>query len=111
MIGIGKAFGFSVPPRVDLNLSARGDKSSSRQKKRPRAQEDADNGSSGDHLFHSQLEKIILLYTDIINNFTNVTQVGQRRMSTCPRDTPSVPTIPTAKEQLGTKDSSCDNLT
>ena len=24
--GIGKAFGFSVPPRVDLNFSARGDK-------------------------------------------------------------------------------------
>ena len=66
MIGIGKAIGFSVPPRVDLNLSARGDKSSSRQKKRPRAQEDADNGSSGDHLFHSQLEKIILLMLQIL---------------------------------------------
>ena len=24
--GVGKAFGFSVPPRVDLNFSARGDK-------------------------------------------------------------------------------------
>jgi hypothetical protein len=23
-IGVGKAFGFSVPPRVDLNFSARG---------------------------------------------------------------------------------------
>jgi ATP-dependent RNA helicase DDX18/HAS1 len=28
-LGIGKAFGFSVPPRVDLNFSARGDKSTS----------------------------------------------------------------------------------
>lgn len=46
-IGIGKAFGFTVPPRVDLNLSARGDKSSSRQKKRPRALEDSDHGPSG----------------------------------------------------------------
>lgn len=26
LAGIGKAFGFSVPPRVDLNFSARGDK-------------------------------------------------------------------------------------
>lgn len=55
IIGVGKAFGFSVPPRVDLNLSARGDKSSSRQKKRPRPQEDADHGSPGDHLQHSVL--------------------------------------------------------
>ena len=46
-IGIGKAFGFTVPPRVDLNLSARGDKSSTRQKKRPRALEDSDHGPSG----------------------------------------------------------------
>ena len=46
-VGIGKAFGFSVPPRVDLNLSARGDKSSTRQKKRPRALEDSDHGPSG----------------------------------------------------------------
>jgi ATP-dependent RNA helicase DDX18/HAS1 len=32
--GIGKAFGFSVPPRVDLNFSARGDKSRGNQKSR-----------------------------------------------------------------------------
>ncbi len=32
--GIGKAFGFTVPPRVDLNFSARGDKKS--HTKRPR---------------------------------------------------------------------------
>ena len=26
LTGVGKAFGFQVPPRIDLNLSARGDK-------------------------------------------------------------------------------------
>ena len=31
--GVGKAFGFSVPPRVDLDFSARGDKRSNQQKK------------------------------------------------------------------------------
>lgn len=38
--GIGRAFGFSVPPRVDLNFSARGDK---RSKKRKQVEE----GSGG----------------------------------------------------------------
>jgi hypothetical protein len=51
--GVGKAFGFSVPPRVDLNLSARGDKSTVRNKKRPRSQ-DGDDGF---------IELIILLFT------------------------------------------------
>lgn len=37
--GIGKAFGFSVPPRVDLNFSARGDK---KTRKRGREEEDTD---------------------------------------------------------------------
>jgi ATP-dependent RNA helicase DDX18/HAS1 len=32
--GLGQAFGFSVPPRVDINFSARGDKSARRGKKR-----------------------------------------------------------------------------
>lgn len=36
--GIGRAFGFSVPPRVDLNFSARGDKKG--RSKRPREGED-----------------------------------------------------------------------
>lgn len=31
--GVGKAFGFSVPPRVDLNFSARGDKRSKKKVK------------------------------------------------------------------------------
>jgi len=54
--GVGAAFGFTVPPRVDLNLSARGDKKG-RGSKRPReeggAGEAARNskfGSSG-HAF------------------------------------------------------------
>lgn len=38
--GIGKAFGFTVPPRVDLNFSARGDKSTARRNKRPRGEEE-----------------------------------------------------------------------
>jgi ATP-dependent RNA helicase DDX18/HAS1 len=42
--GIGLAFGFTVPPRVDLNFSARGDRSS--RKKRPRSNEDGDNSSN-----------------------------------------------------------------
>jgi len=38
--GIGAAFGFTVPPRVDLNFSTRGDKKSSgRVSKRPREEE------------------------------------------------------------------------
>jgi ATP-dependent RNA helicase DDX18/HAS1 len=32
--GLGQAFGFSVPPRVDINFSARGDKSEKRGKQR-----------------------------------------------------------------------------
>ena len=31
--GVGKAFGFSVPPRVDLNFSARGDKKDTKRRK------------------------------------------------------------------------------
>lgn len=38
--GIGIAFGFTVPPRVDLNFNTRGDKSNtSRNNKRPRDEE------------------------------------------------------------------------
>ncbi len=36
--GIGAAFGFSVPPRVDINFSARGDKTARRGKKRKEAE-------------------------------------------------------------------------
>jgi ATP-dependent RNA helicase DDX18/HAS1 len=43
--GIGTAFGFTVPPRVDLNFSARGDKSTSRNNKRPR--EEQEGGANG----------------------------------------------------------------
>jgi ATP-dependent RNA helicase DDX18/HAS1 len=39
--GIGKAFGFTVPPRVDLNFNARGDKRST--KKRLRGSEEEGN--------------------------------------------------------------------
>jgi ATP-dependent RNA helicase DDX18/HAS1 len=42
--GVGKAFGFSVPPRVDLNFSARGDKTNKRRKK----SQQLDNGSTSD---------------------------------------------------------------
>jgi ATP-dependent RNA helicase DDX18/HAS1 len=34
LAGTGKAFGFSVPPRVDLNFSARGDKGAKRKKQK-----------------------------------------------------------------------------
>eukprot|EP01034_Spumella_vulgaris_P028300 gene28301-35139_t len=40
--GIGKAFGFTVPPRVDLNFSARGDKKT--HSKRPRTEDGAQGG-------------------------------------------------------------------
>lgn len=43
--GVGKAFGFTVPPRVDLNLSARGDKTA-RRNKRPRELEGEDRAAS-----------------------------------------------------------------
>ena len=45
LAGIGKAFGFSVPPRVDLPLSARGDKKV-QGRKRPAGPEGA-GGSEG----------------------------------------------------------------
>jgi ATP-dependent RNA helicase DDX18/HAS1 len=44
--GVGAAFGFTVPPRVDLNLSARGDKKG-RGGKRPREEEGA--GAAAKH--------------------------------------------------------------
>ena len=43
--GLGRAFGFSVPPRVELNLSARGDKTARRGGKRPRELEGEASGS------------------------------------------------------------------
>eukprot|EP00596_Hydrurales_sp_CCMP1899_P010001 CAMPEP_0119033554 /NCGR_PEP_ID=MMETSP1177-20130426/596_1 /TAXON_ID=2985 /ORGANISM="Ochromonas sp, Strain CCMP1899" /LENGTH=612 /DNA_ID=CAMNT_0006990377 /DNA_START=44 /DNA_END=1882 /DNA_ORIENTATION=+ len=50
--GVGKAFGFSVPPRVDLNFSARGDKkpamSRSNQSKRVEGSEGGDKGGRKD---------------------------------------------------------------
>lgn len=42
--GIGKAFGFSVPPRVDVNFSARGDKSSRGGGKRKHLEGDEGGG-------------------------------------------------------------------
>lgn len=48
--GVGKAFGFTVPPRVDLNFSARGDKRSS--KKRGRENAEDDNSSKKKKDFH-----------------------------------------------------------
>jgi ATP-dependent RNA helicase DDX18/HAS1 len=56
LAGVGKAFGFTVPPRVDINLSARGDKTDTRRKTKQQASAGAgaDNkakfGSSG-HVF------------------------------------------------------------
>jgi ATP-dependent RNA helicase DDX18/HAS1 len=44
--GIGRAFGFSVPPRVELNLSARGDKTARRSNKRPRELEGEDSAAN-----------------------------------------------------------------
>ena len=42
--GVGKAFGFTVPPRVDLNFSARGDK---KGRAKPRAPEGHGGGGAG----------------------------------------------------------------
>ena len=50
--GVGKAFGFSVPPRVDLNFSARGDKkaatSRTNQSRRVEGSEGAQQGGRKD---------------------------------------------------------------
>jgi ATP-dependent RNA helicase DDX18/HAS1 len=48
--GIGKAFGFSVPPRVDLNFSARGDKkaATSRSNQSKRVEGGAEKGGKKD---------------------------------------------------------------
>lgn len=43
--GVGRAFGFTVPPRVDLNLSARGDKTETRKKRRQNLDDGAGGGS------------------------------------------------------------------
>lgn len=49
--GVGRAFGFSVPPRVDLNFAARGDKKNHTKRQKT----DHDSGSSGkNHKFSSQ---------------------------------------------------------
>lgn len=45
--GVGKAFGFTVPPRVDLNFSARGDKGDVRKKRKREL--DEGRGSGGDN--------------------------------------------------------------
>ena len=48
--GVGKAFGFSVPPRVDLNFSAKGDKNSRRkpsQMKKVEGSNSSGSSSSG----------------------------------------------------------------
>mmetsp|Transcript_25527 Transcript_25527/g.37689 ORF Transcript_25527/g.37689 Transcript_25527/m.37689 type:complete len:600 (-) Transcript_25527:112-1911(-) len=50
--GTAKAFGFSVPPRVDLNFSARGDKSGRRKKQKVEAGKEK-FGSSG-HAFSAE---------------------------------------------------------
>jgi ATP-dependent RNA helicase DDX18/HAS1 len=44
LAGVGKAFGFAVPPRVDINLSARGDKTETRKKNRSSASSSAGAG-------------------------------------------------------------------
>ena len=50
--GVGKAFGFSVPPRVDLNFSARGDKkaptSRSNQSRRVEGSDEKQQGGRKD---------------------------------------------------------------
>ena len=53
--GLGQAFGFSVPPRVDINFSARGDKSTKRgkQKKVAAGQKGMHQLSSG-HAFSAE---------------------------------------------------------
>jgi ATP-dependent RNA helicase DDX18/HAS1 len=48
--GVGHAFGFIVPPRVDLNLSARGDKTEVRKKRRQNFDEkEHSNSGRKDH--------------------------------------------------------------
>lgn len=48
----GKAFGFSVPPRVDLNFSARGDKSQRRKKQR--VEEGQEKYGKSGHVFSAE---------------------------------------------------------
>ena len=48
--GVGKAFGFTVPPRVDLDLSTKGDKKSRRKQVDKQTKKAAAFGASG-HAF------------------------------------------------------------
>lgn len=54
--GLGQAFGFSVPPRVDINFSARGDKSAKRgtQKKVASGQKGIQHQLSSGHAFSAE---------------------------------------------------------
>lgn len=55
--GVGTAFGFTVPPRVDLNFSARGDKKGRSSNKRPREEGGEDHGrkyGSSGHAFSAE---------------------------------------------------------
>lgn len=45
---VARGFGFSVPPRVDLNLSARGQKARAKQQERSKAKK---FGKGGGHAF------------------------------------------------------------
>ena len=49
LVGCGRAFGFSVPPRVDLPLSARGDKSTVRHNSAKKRQRGSEGGGVTDH--------------------------------------------------------------
>ena len=53
LAGVGKAFGFSVPPRVDLNLSARGDKTDVRRKTKSSASGSGGGGAGSKAKFGS----------------------------------------------------------
>jgi ATP-dependent RNA helicase DDX18/HAS1 len=54
--GIGKAFGFNVPPRVDLNFSARGDKSTHRNSKKRKLEDGSKEkyNQGGGHTFSAE---------------------------------------------------------
>ena len=52
--GLGQAFGFSVPPRVDINFSARGDKSSKRGNRKKAAGQNGIHQLSSGHAFSAE---------------------------------------------------------
>lgn len=52
--GVGRAFGFSVPPRVDLDFSARGDKKGEKRTSQQKRQQSFEGGDKKKRKFESQ---------------------------------------------------------